>query len=224
MTCTCRRGVDCSCTECPPVPDPVLPRCQVDLPDGVYTNATITVVNGCITAVADGEPFLYTPEVCCPTSTPGTGPGPSPEPGTPGPAGTMTVGTVNTLAAGSPATVVNVGTPNAAVLNFGIPAGAPGPATPFPPGGLTGDYDDFELLNGLVIGLPINWPPVTSFTGIGSPAGVSVTGSVSGGMLTVTVDISSYDAVVQGQLTALENAIIALQAQTAALCAGSACP
>lgn len=43
-----------------------------------------------------------------------------------GAAATIAVGTVSSLAAGSPATVVNIGTPAAAVLNFGIPAGAKG--------------------------------------------------------------------------------------------------
>jgi len=43
-----------------------------------------------------------------------------------GAAATVSVGTVTTLAAGSSATVTNVGTSGAAVLNFGIPAGATG--------------------------------------------------------------------------------------------------
>lgn len=53
-------------------------------------------------------------------------------PGTPGADGddgaaaTIEVGAVTTLAAGSPATVTNVGTPAAAVLDFGIPAGEDG--------------------------------------------------------------------------------------------------
>lgn len=41
-----------------------------------------------------------------------------------GSAATITVGTVNTLAAGESATVTNSGTSSAAVLNFGIPQGA----------------------------------------------------------------------------------------------------
>ncbi len=46
--------------------------------------------------------------------------------GATGPAGTMTIGTVSTVAPGHSATIVNVGTPSAAVLNFEIPAGARG--------------------------------------------------------------------------------------------------
>lgn len=48
--------------------------------------------------------------------------------GSAGAAATVTVGTVTTLAAGSQATVTNSGTSSAAVLNFGIPQGAQGPA------------------------------------------------------------------------------------------------
>lgn len=46
--------------------------------------------------------------------------------GSPGAAATIAVGSTNTLAAGSPATAVNGGSSSAAVLNFGIPAGAKG--------------------------------------------------------------------------------------------------
>ena len=59
--------------------------------------------------------------------------------GPPGPAGaagaaaTIVIGATNTLAPGSAATVVNSGTPNAAVLDFGIPEGQPGPPGPAGP-------------------------------------------------------------------------------------------
>ena len=48
-----------------------------------------------------------------------------------GPAGaaaTLSIGTVSTLPAGSSVTVSNSGTPQNAILNFGIPQGATGPA------------------------------------------------------------------------------------------------
>ncbi len=48
--------------------------------------------------------------------------------GAKGAAATVSVGTVTTLAAGAPATVINSGTAQAAVLNFGIPQGAAGPS------------------------------------------------------------------------------------------------
>jgi hypothetical protein len=59
--------------------------------------------------------------------------------GPPGPAGaagaaaTIVVGATNTLPPGSLATVVNSGTPNAAILDFGIPEGAQGPPGPAGP-------------------------------------------------------------------------------------------
>lgn len=46
-----------------------------------------------------------------------------------GPAGRLVVGTVTTLAPGAAATVVNDGTPEEAVLHFGIPEGMPGEVT-----------------------------------------------------------------------------------------------
>jgi len=52
--------------------------------------------------------------------------GPQGAAGADGTAATFNVGTVTTLAAGASATVVNAGTVNAAVLNFGIPQGAKG--------------------------------------------------------------------------------------------------
>ena len=54
--------------------------------------------------------------------------GPQGEPGSPGTAATITVGTTTTLPAGSNATVTQGGTPQNAVLNFGIPRGANGSA------------------------------------------------------------------------------------------------
>ncbi len=46
--------------------------------------------------------------------------------GDPGLAGSIQVGTVTTLSAGSSATVTNVGTTNSAIFDFGIPKGADG--------------------------------------------------------------------------------------------------
>ena len=48
--------------------------------------------------------------------------------GAAGTSATVSVGTVTTLAAGAAATVTNAGTPQAAVLNFGIPQGVAGAA------------------------------------------------------------------------------------------------
>lgn len=62
--------------------------------------------------------------------------GPAGPPGPPGAAGaaaTVAVGATNTLPPGSLATVVNSGTPSAAILDFGIPEGAQGPPGPAGP-------------------------------------------------------------------------------------------
>jgi hypothetical protein len=75
-----------------------------------------------------------------------------PNPGTPG---TVAVGTVTTLSPGSLATIVNVGSQGAAVLNFGVPTGAAGPncAVGSPPGtcvmGAT-------AMQGVSAGTPVN--------------------------------------------------------------------
>lgn len=49
--------------------------------------------------------------------------------GSSGSAATLAVGSVSTLSAGASATVANVGTSSAAVLNFGIPQGIAGPTS-----------------------------------------------------------------------------------------------
>lgn len=67
------------------------------------------------------------------------------EDGTPGAAATLAVGAVSTLPPGSPATVVNVGTPNAAVLDIGLPAG--------------NDGDDGASTWGDISGKPTVFPP-----------------------------------------------------------------
>lgn len=62
--------------------------------------------------------------------------GPAGPPGPPGAAGaaaTIVVGATNTLAPGSAATVVNSGTANNAILDFGIPEGIQGPPGPAGP-------------------------------------------------------------------------------------------
>ena len=56
--------------------------------------------------------------------------GPQGPPGTNGSAATIAVGTVMTGNPGNPAAITNSGTPSAAVLNFMIPQGVPGPAGP----------------------------------------------------------------------------------------------
>ena len=72
-----------------------------------------------------------------------TGPqGSSGAPGADGKSATIKIGSVTTLAAGSQATVTNVGTENEAIFNFGIPKGEPGSGGGT--GGGTTDYIDLS--------------------------------------------------------------------------------
>lgn len=74
-------------------------------------------------------------------------PGPS---GEPGQAATIRVGTVTTLPAGSSATVVNSGTPEAAVFDFGIPKGDTGSGSNVDWGDITGTLSNqTDLQNAL---------------------------------------------------------------------------
>lgn len=91
---------------------------------GTTSNAVLNFI------IPEGQPGSIGPQgPQGPQGTPGaTGPqGPA---GTDGTAATITVGTTTTGAPGTQASVTNVGTPNAAVLNFVIPEGQPGTITP----------------------------------------------------------------------------------------------
>jgi hypothetical protein len=144
------------------------------LPDGVFTTANITVENGCITVVESGEPFLYQPDLCCGGGGGGGGgEGLQGDPGPPGQNATIMVGTVSTLAPGSPATVTNAGTNTNAILDFGIPAGAPGGGGGGG-SGLTLNSGGWSITSGLIQAVPFLWPPVVSITGTVDYTGMSV--------------------------------------------------
>ena len=98
--------------------------------------------------------------------------GPSGAPGAPGAAATIAVGTTTTLAPGNPATVVNSGTPNAAVFDFGIPAGPAGPAGP------SGAGLDFSVNNAAVDVFPGAYVTLRAGGVIGTP---NVVGAYTGG-------------------------------------------
>jgi len=99
----------------------------------------------------------------------------------PGPAGTIQVGTVTTLAPNTNATVTNGGTAQAAIFNFAIPAGAAGAA------GSTGS----RLLD------EITAIALRGSTGIGSPGtmpfAVGAVPPVSGSF--VGIDYSAYNPI-----------------------------
>ena len=185
-------------SDCPPTPAPVLPRCDVVLPDGVFANATVVVEGGCIIAVTAGEPLVYDPDPCCSTPGGGGGGGDGLEgpPGPPGDPATVNIGSVSTLAPGSPATVTNVGTPTNAIFNFGIPAGVPG-ADGEGAGGVTDSSAGIEIEDGLVQALPVAWPPVLTAIGSADYPTVTVTADKNtNGQLSIQIEglQAMYDA------------------------------
>lgn len=79
-----------------------------------------------------------------------------------GEAATVTIGTVTTVSAGSPATVTNSGSANAAILDFEIPMGATGSGTTFTWGGATGTLaDQTDLQNALNLKADLASPTFT---------------------------------------------------------------
>ena len=140
--------------------------------------------------------------------------GPAGPAGPQGPAGlgsaTVSIGTVTTVAYGTPAAVTNTGTPTAGVLNFTLPAGptgltgptgatgAQGPAGPTGPQGATGAAGSNGAAGtngttptftmGTVTGLSYGATPTASFSGtapnyvlnLGIPAGAPGSGGSGG--------------------------------------------
>lgn len=155
------------CGDCPPAPDPLLPRCDVVLTNGVFTNATVAVENGCITSVQKGTPFVYAPESCCSGGGGSQGPmGPQGPAGPAGAAATVAVGTVTTGAPGSNAMVTNSGTSSAAILNFTIPRGADGSNGGGSTTGVSTTAGGWTITDGVVKAIPsASWPPVVAITG-----------------------------------------------------------
>jgi hypothetical protein len=201
---------------------PVLtPTCGLPT-NQIFTNATIhTNASGCISVIESGSPFLYTPDPCCPTGGTGTGSGSTGLDGPAGPAGaaaTVTIGTVATGAAGTAASIVNIGTNNAAILNFTIPAGTPGldGATP---SGLDYNTDGLQITNGLVQQLPSWWPPVTEVTpAVQTNNGISIAFSkAANGSMAVVLDASAMQANFNASQLAQNNTIATLTSTIATL-------
>ena len=226
---SCEKPTPCPpCADpCGPAPAPVLPRCDIVLPDGVYLNATVVVENGCITVVAQGEAPLYDPDVCC--ATPGGGggggggAGPQGPPGVPGAPASVQVGSVATTAPGTTATVVNTGTAQNAIFNFTIPRGAPG-TDGSAPTGMTNTSADIVFTNGVLQGLPVQWPPIMLATAASATTGVLFTAvkNDANGMVTLTLSLETYDSLlrdwVTSQLGGLQSQIDALATQIATCC------
>jgi hypothetical protein len=199
-------------------------RCEGAIPnDGTFTNATVVIENGCVVSVTEGTPLLYQPDNNCAGAGGGGGGGETllPDPGEPGPAGTIQIGTISTLAPGSPVTIDNVGTPSAAVLNIGIPAGPAGTPAPALVGGANSTAGALVVEFGRIMEpLPVVWPPVFDVVA-GAPvgAGVSIgfTKNPANGVITAVLDVSGLISSFQAQIDALQVQIDDHQARLVVL-------
>lgn len=140
----------CGCSDT--TPEPVLPRCNNALPDGVFENATVVVENGCITSITEGAAPVYTPDDCCGGGG-GSGSGGA---GARGPKGddgaAATVEVDPVVATGTAWSVENTGTSAAAVLKFTAPAQSSGGGGTT--SGFTGEVSGVEVQAGLVKAMP----------------------------------------------------------------------
>ena len=216
-------------TNCNP-PAPVMPRCDVALPDGTFTNATITVSGGCITQVATGIPLQYTPDVCCSDVAGGGGGNADPcdcPPGEDGQNATINIGQVFGVAANQPARVVNVGTDTNAVLEFYIPRGATGEDGESL-NGITNTTAGIGISGGAVVSLPGAWPPALAFNAVSYPIGAVLSVSQPNsntGLVDITLDIRPFETTTRNWVTEqitnattpLANRIATLEAKVAAL-------
>jgi flagellin-like hook-associated protein FlgL len=127
----------------------------VSLAAGTFTHATITVnAQGCITAIGNGEPELYTPDDCCGSGTDGTGGtvGPRGPKGDPGVAATIAVEQI--IGTGTTWSVENTGTTTAAIFKFTAPATTTGGSGAT--SGYTGDVNGVVVEAGLVKSMPLS--------------------------------------------------------------------
>lgn len=215
----CFDGKDCApCKDCPPTPEPVMPRCDQELPNGVYPWATIVVEQGCITQVQEGTPPLYQPDSCCaPVGGGGGGDGLPGPPGPPGDPATIVIGEVTSLPPGSAPTVENVGTANDLILNWGIPRGERG-EDGNTGSGLTDLTAGIEFENGLLQSLPVTWPPVLYVDAqvSGQATGITLTAAKNNenGFVSLELNIDDYDAALRAWVQEqIAGAIAPLQQQ-----------
>lgn len=218
----CAKPNNCApCSKCPETPQPVMPRCDIVLPDGSYTNATVVVENGCIIDVQQGTAMVYTPDSCCaaPGGEGGGGAGLDGGPGPDGPGATINIGTVTSLAPGSAPTVVNVGTSENAILNIGIPRGEPGDPGDSPTGATVNDAGITFVNGALQNPLPVMWPPVLLVDFEPSPvAGVSLSATKGAdGKVMVTVDLTAFKAGIDATLATMQGTIDSLLSRVDAL-------
>lgn len=219
---------------CPPTPAPVMPRCDVVLLDGTYANATVVVDNGCIVDVQAGTLQVYTPDACCPTTGTGGGGGDGLDgpPGPPGTNATITPGAVTSLAAGAAPTVTNVGTPTAAILNFGIPRGADGADGSSGTVGVTDTSAGIVIDDGVIKSVPVQWPPIMliDVNPVSTPGvTLSAVENPLNGTVLFTLDVSIFVtqleagfnaqlALIGQQMSALQTQIVSLQTALLVCC------
>lgn len=198
MSCDKTPG-DCRpCQDCQDVVAPIEPRCNVVLADGVFPNATAYVNNGCLVKIEAGEPLLYSPDACC--SAPGGGgsgggEGKQGPKGDPGQNASITIGQVTSVSPGSPAEVINTGTPTNAVLEFRIPRGAKGDSASIA-NGLNYAANGVKIENGFMIEVPVGFPGPSVIMGsqnLTMGYEVKVDTDDASGIVTISLDISTYN-------------------------------
>lgn len=219
----CAKPSDCApCSKCPDSPAPVMPRCDVVLADGSYSNATVVVEDGCIISVTQGVPLVYQPDNNC-AGTGGTGGGGDSLPGDqgiPGEAATIQIGSVTSLAFGAQPTVENVGTPTHAILNIGIPRGDDGNDATLPSNGADSNAAGINLVNGMITEpLPPAWPPILDIIPqpvIGTGASLTFVKGADG-IMAVELDISGLITWFNNEIDSLQATINNHEARIAAL-------
>lgn len=218
---TCAKPSDCApCRKCPESPPPVLPRCDIPLNDGVYANATIVVEDGCIIEVQQGTPLLYQPDNnCAGSGTGGEGtPGLQGAQGIPGLNATISIAGATALPPGSAPTVVNLGTPTNASLQFGIPAGEPGENGEDATGATVTAAGIIFEDGALQEPLPPAWPPVLDVIPqpvVGSGVTLSRVKNPTTGAVELTLDVSALITYYEGLLSALAARVTTLEATAA---------
>lgn len=210
----CRPCLDCK----DPVP-PIMPRCQdVVLAKGVYTNATVTVnEQGCIVALANGDPLLYSPDPCCQTPGGGGGSGGAGlkgDKGDPGKNATISIGSVTSVAADQPARVINTGDVTNAVLNFEIPRGKQGEESNVAPG-LTMNENGVKIENGIIKEVPLGWPGYPNLMGgTANDMTVNIAFDKEVGSATFTVDPSEFRNGIMEEIKKVRDELAVAKAET----------
>lgn len=214
MTCNHQPTHCAPCGDCPTPPDPILPRCDIVLPDGVYENATVVIDQGCIVSVQQGTPFAYQPNACCAGAGGGGGgpgsQGPQGDPGPPGLAATITVNSTTTVPYGQPASVQNVGTASAASLVFNIPEGAPGTGGGGGSSGLTMNSGNWNIVDGAIQSVPPSWPPAVMTDFNTDYPTVYMTGSIdSSGTLEINLNgLAQMVTLLEATMDSKDNAVL----------------